>query len=156
VFCFLGIVLNLLFIVVTAYHRQMTWDPLKADLKLLGATAALGTMEKHYATKVVGGRWFGSYRVIGILIPLILLGAWVWVLYVGLVHPPKSPGKQEPSATPVAGPVQPAVVGPPPRWEHVRIERSSEGWAQSQQMASEGWELVTVDVTAYYLKRPKP
>jgi hypothetical protein len=42
-----------------------------------------------------------------------------------------------------------------PKWEISKVTRSAEGWLQSQAMAAESWELVTVDASAYYLKRPK-
>ena len=40
-------------------------------------------------------------------------------------------------------------------WELTKIDRGSEGWKKAQALAGEGWELVAVDVTAFYLKRPK-
>jgi hypothetical protein len=41
------------------------------------------------------------------------------------------------------------------RWELTKVNRGTEGWEKAQELAGEGWELVAVDVTAFYLKRPK-
>ena len=40
-------------------------------------------------------------------------------------------------------------------WELTKIDRGTEGWKKAQALAGDGWELVAVDVTAFYLKRPK-
>lgn len=40
-------------------------------------------------------------------------------------------------------------------WELTKVDRGTEGWKKTQALAGEGWELVAVDVTAFYLKRAK-
>ena len=44
---------------------------------------------------------------------------------------------------------------PPPAWELTKVERGTEGWKSAQRLAAEGWEMFAVDVSAFYLKRPK-
>jgi|GEM_PF-2329072 len=176
-FCILGILLNVLFIAVTHYHRTLTWQKMKDDLTTIGKLAPPQNFAYHYANHIQEKKWWKrSFNIMGIAIPWILLAGWAWVLFGGFTFPRDPAGKRPAENRPaenrsvvVAEPAKPTPQKPgqgqqqpayPPqrsaRWEHIRVERSTEGWAQSQKLASEGWELVTADVAFYYLKRRQP
>lgn len=77
-----------------------------------------------------------AYVRTAVLVTVTILIAWS----IAAAQAPKSPAPK------------PTAVQ---TWELTKVDRGTEGWKKTQTLAGEGWELVAVDVTAFYLKRPK-